>query len=166
MKHTKDLSGRKNPCYAHGHALRGKRSSTYQIWEGAKKRCKSPSCKGYPDYGGRGITFCDRWLDFSNFLEDMGERPDGMTLERIDNSKGYCLENCKWATRKEQGSNKRNNVLVTAFGKTQTIPQWSDETGLSYHTIYLRLRKGRTHEEAVTNVKGIHSYVAQSEGHL
>lgn len=150
MQHTKDQSGKNNPCYSHGHAQRGKRSSTYQIWEGVKKRCKSPTCKAYPNYGGRGITLCDRWLDFTSFLEDMGEKPDGMSLERIDNNKGYSLENCKWASRKEQANNKRNNVLITAFGKTKTISQWVDETGLSYCTIYLRLRKGKTHEESVT----------------
>ena len=82
----------------------------------------------------------------------MGERPEGMTLERIDNNKGYYPENCKWATRKEQGNNKRNNILITARGKTQTISQWSDETGLSYYTIYFRLRKGKTDEEAIRNL--------------
>ena len=150
MQHTKDQSGKNNPSFSHGHAFRGKRSSTYQIWEGAKKRCKSPTCKAYPNYGGRGLIFCDRWLNFANFLEDMGEKPDKMTLERIDNNKGYYPENCKWASRKEQSDNKRNNILVSAFGKTQTISQWADETGLSYVAIYLRLRKGKTHEESVT----------------
>lgn len=80
----------------------------------------------------------------------MGEKPDKMTLERIDNNKGYYPENCKWASRKEQSNNKRNTILVSAFGKTQTISQWADETGLSHVTIYLRLRKGKTHEESVT----------------
>ena len=152
MKHTIDLSGENNPCYSHGHALRGKRSSTYQIWEGVKKRCLNPTNAAYKDYGERGITICERWKRFLNFLEDMGERPEGMTLERIDNNKGYYPENCKWATRKEQGNNKRNNILITARGKTQTISQWSDETGLSYYTIYFRLRKGKTDEEAIRNL--------------
>ena len=134
----------------HGHACRGKRTSTYQIWEGIKKRCNSPSCKAYQNYGGRGITVCERWLDYSNFLDDMGIKPDGHSIERIDNNLGYFPENCVWIPRTSQAKNRRNTRYVKAFGKNQTIQEWSDETGLSYYTIYLRLRRGASNEQAVS----------------
>lgn len=149
MKHSKDLSGSKNPSFSHGHALRGKRTSTYQIWEGIKKRCTSQTCKAYKNYGGRGITICARWMHFENFLADMGERPDGLCIERIDNNQGYSPENCVWANRTQQAKNRRNTRFIEAFGKRQTVSEWVAETGLSYYTIYLRLRRGKTSEEAV-----------------
>ena len=137
--------------YLHGHAHRGKRTSTYQIWEGIKKRCLSPKCKAFKNYGGRGITICERWLKFENFLLDMGERPIGLCIERIDNNKGYYPENCCWIDRFQQTKNRRNTRFVEAFNKKQTIQEWSNETGLSYYTIYLRLRRGLSAEKAVTN---------------
>ena len=134
----------------HGHACRGKRTSTYQIWEGMKKRCNTPSCKAYKNYGGRGITICDEWLNYNIFLADMGEKPEGHSIERINNNLGYCPENCKWIPRKEQSKNRRNVRYIEAFGKKQTILEWSAETGLSYYTIYLRLRRGISEEKSVT----------------
>ena len=79
----------------------------------------------------------------------MGERPDGLCIERIDNQKGYDPENCTWATRKEQSKNRRNTRFVTAFGETLSIAEWCEKTGLSYYTIYLRLRTGKTPEQAL-----------------
>lgn len=107
-----------------------------------KQRCLNKNREGYKKWGGRGITVCKRWMKFENFYKDMGERPEGMTIDRIDNSKGYHKSNCKWATPKEQSNNTRKNVFITYNGKTQTIAQWSEELGISYHTIYARLRKG------------------------
>lgn len=82
-------------------------SGTYQTWEAMIQRCTNPRSTGWKDYGGRGITVCERWRKFENFLADMGERPCGMTLDRIKNDQCYCKDNCRWATRKQQLENQR-----------------------------------------------------------
>ena len=92
----------------HGHTSRIKGSSrTYISWDCMIQRCNNPNNIAYNDYGGRGITVCKEWLDFKNFLKDMGERPIGKTLDRINNSGNYSIDNCRWATKSEQELNKR-----------------------------------------------------------
>lgn len=108
----------------------------YEVWRGAIRRCTDPSSWKYPDYGGRGIAVCARWMEpdgrgLLNFIADMGERPDGMTLDRIDPDGPYGPDNCRWATQSEQQNNRRNNRLVTYRGVTLTVAQWAAAIGLN-----------------------------------
>jgi hypothetical protein len=100
----------------HGYSKRGAVSPTFLVWMDMKKRCTNPNSKSYQDYGGRGISICHRWGLFENFLEDMGERPEGMSIDRIDPDGNYEPSNCKWATRQEQALNKRNSFKLYVDG--------------------------------------------------
>lgn len=123
---------------------------TYKIWGAMRQRCTNPHDSGYHNYGARGISVCKRWQDFENFLLDMGEAPAGMSIDRIDNNGDYTPENCRWATRTEQGNNKRNNVRLEWQGRTQTVPQWARELGMKPTNIRQRLRDGWTVDRALS----------------
>lgn len=134
----------------HGELLNGK-TSEYGIWSIMKERCQNPHNKTFARYGGRGITVCDRWQSFANFLADMGRRPSPQhSIERIDNAGPYSPDNCKWATRKEQGRNKRNNVLITFNGETLLLIEWAERTGIRIATLRARIYTGWSPERAIT----------------
>ena len=102
-------------------------------------RCNNKNDTRYQWYGGRGITVCDRWSKFENFLADMGERPEKMTLDRIDTNGNYCPENCRWATNKQQHRNKRSNRLLTHDGETKCVAEWAETVGISQGALASRI---------------------------
>jgi hypothetical protein len=130
--------------------LRQLNKQRYWIHRAMIRRCTDPSCKDWPEYGGRGITVCDRWLSFANFLEDMGERPDGASIDRIDNSKGYSPDNCRWADAKQQSQNRRHVIQVYTLDGRLSLKAYCAEVGLSYGTVKKRLELGWTLEDAIT----------------
>lgn len=104
-------------------------------------RCTNPNSHKYSDYGGRGITVCERWHTFDNFLADMGPRPEGMTLERERVNEGYKPGNCVWATRRRQSNNTRRNTILEYEGRQQTVSEWAAEFGLTYNTLLARVHR-------------------------
>lgn len=115
------------------------KSKEYRIWSEAKYRCHNPSNKRFVYYGGRGIQMCAAWRNsFQQFMSDIGPRPNGYSLERINNDGNYEPGNVVWADRKTQCRNRRSNVLVTHNGKTMTLIEWSEDTGLSYSLLHQR----------------------------
>lgn len=126
-------------------------SPTYIAWQKMKNRCTNPNYYGYKHWGGRGIKICERWNDFLLFLEDMGEKPTGTSLDRIDNNGDYEPGNCRWASRKEQNRNTSRTRTVVVFGVAKSASEWAEETVISVHTIYSRLQRGYSPEEAIMN---------------
>lgn len=123
---------------------------TYRSWQSMIARCTASKSPDYKDYGAAGITVCDRWLNsFEAFLEDMGERPKGKTLDRVDNRSGYHPGNCRWATPKQQARNRRNNRSLTCQGETLLLAEWVERTGIPKSTILNRLYRGKTVEQAL-----------------
>ncbi len=130
------------------------RSKVSRIWIAMRNRCNNPDNAAYHNYGGRGIMADPSWDDFATFFADMGYPPKGSWLERKDNNGPYSKENCCWATPQEQLNNKRTNRMLTAFGRTQTIAQWSAELGVPWSTIRSRVdRYDWPHEAAVSEPK-------------
>jgi hypothetical protein len=114
-------------------------TSSYVVWRNMLHRCTDPRDTSFHNYGGRGIRVSDRWEAFENFYSDMGERPEGTSLDRIDNNGPYSKENCRWAPIEVQANNKRCSRLVTYQGKTLSVSQWASELGISRYTLYSRL---------------------------
>ena len=111
----------------------------FWVWWAMRARCENPSDPSFVNYGGRGITVCPEWSDFKAFLADMGPREPGMTLDRIDNEKGYSAANCRWATRQEQNSNRRNCILVEVEGETVTLKEACRRCRLPYRPVHKRI---------------------------
>lgn len=119
----------------------GRYTAEYGVWQNMKTRCSNPHHKSFHSYGARGITVCERWNDFQNFIKDMGPRPPGLTIERIGNGGNYCPENCKWGTEEEQANNRRTNRFIEFQGERLSISQWSRKTGIHKSTIKQRLNR-------------------------
>lgn len=131
------------------HRTHGKsRARVYVIWRAMRRRCEKPTALEYRNYGGRGISVCERWQKFENFLADMGEPPDGFTIEREDNDGNYEPGNCRWASYKDQLNNRRNNRFLEAFGKRRTLHQWAEELNMPPTTLRNRLDRAKWPLEA------------------
>lgn len=132
-----------------------KHSRVYNIWTHIIQRCTNPKSKSYHNYGGRGIFVCNEWLDFKGFYKDMGDPPDGTSVERINNEDGYYKNNCRWATKPEQNNNKRCNLFFEVNGERLSLKQWADRLGVNYFTLHARYKRGRPKEEIlnVSNIK-------------
>ena len=110
---------------------------TYYSWTNMKTRCNNANFEQSKDYSGRGIAICDKWKTFAGFFADMGVKPVGTSLDRIDNNKGYSKDNCRWATVNEQANNKRNTVMWEG----KSLYEWQQETGMNYYTMYSRIKR-------------------------
>lgn len=127
----------------HGGAPRTGRHPLYRVWRGMIERCTYRKHDGWAQYGGRGITVCSRWMDFSNFRADMAASwSPGLSIDRIDPNGGYTPTNCRWATTAQQSVNRRNNRIISFMGKSQSLKQWADETGINRYCIHERLKRG------------------------
>lgn len=125
------------------------KSCEYRAWRAMNNRCK-PNYHAYKDYGGRGITVCERWSNsFENFLEDMGPRPENHSLDRIENDGNYEPSNCRWATIKEQQNNRRSVRRFTINNETKTMTEWCKFYNRSIQSVWLMLKKGSTIERAL-----------------
>ncbi len=127
----------------------------FNLWEGMITRCERPHSVLYHNYGARGIKLCARWHVFANFVKDMGERPGGLSIDRIDNNGDYEPSNCRWATRAEQAKNRRNTRMITFNGVTLCMSDWAKKIGISKQGLWHRLSIGWPIEKALC--KGVGS---------
>lgn len=127
----------------HGAARNGKKTAEYRIWCAMRERCNSKNHSEFHRYGARGIRICERWNSFEMFFADMGKRPSAQhSIDRIDVSGNYEPENCRWATKSEQGRNKRTSVRLSLNGETRHRLEWAERLNLSVNTIKRRQRMG------------------------
>jgi hypothetical protein len=134
----------------HGHASGYRQTRAYSAWAAMLQRCRNPKNPRYSQYGGRGISVCEEWLQFEPFLTDLGEPPEGHSLDRIDNDGNYEPSNVRWSDRISQQNNRRCNHLLTYDGITDTVTGWSRRAGLTAHVIRKRLRLGWSVEDTLT----------------
>lgn len=132
------------------HGMTG--TKLYKLWITMRDRCENPGSSSYQHYGARGIYVCGQWSSFEVFFEDMGSPPPGHSLERIDNDGPYAPSNCRWASRTEQGRNKRNNHMLAAFGEEQCIAAWAQDPRcrVGLRTLVTRIWRGWDAESAIS----------------
>lgn len=123
---------------------------THRAWQNMRLRCLCPGTNGYKNYGGRGIKVCRRWYSFPLFVKDMGPKPEGTTLDRIDNDGNYGPGNCRWSPRHAQDRNKRNNVNIKFNGITMVQRDWARAVGLSPQIVSYRIKAGWSVDAALT----------------
>ena len=126
----------------HRNAIKGSESPTYRSWSSMRNRCKNPLNDSYGRYGALGVTVTERWNDFTVFLSDMGERPEGTSIDRIDPAGNYEPNNCRWADQKTQGQNQRSTIYITALGERLPLSDWAERFGVSKETIKRRVAAG------------------------
>lgn len=139
----------------HNYSHRNSYVPVYRTWADMIQRCTNPKNNGFQNYGGRGIQIDPDWMQFLNFLKDMGEPEPGMTLERKDVNGNYCKSNCCWIPRAKQNQNKRSNVILTAFGITACMNELSRQFGIANITVWQRIQNGAHPECALTKDKWI-----------
>lgn len=143
-------------CYGRARAIEATKthgmtnSRTYKSWDQMRQRCHNSKHHAFHNYGGRGIGICKEWDDFLVFLRDMGERPEGRSLDRVDNLRGYSPDNCKWSTSKEQNSNTRRTRVITYNNESLSLSGWASRLGTKCATINARIRNGWKLEDAIT----------------
>lgn len=151
-------SGRSNSCGCLSAEITSKRCRThgmgkttiYRSWASMRSRCLNANNSDYKCYGGRGIKVCARWSSFENFRKDMGDKPAGTEIDRIDNNGNYEPGNCRWVSHKENSRNTRKCRYVTFGGETLPINAWAERIGISEGTIRSRLNRGRSVLEALS----------------
>ena len=147
-----EVSGKLSGKYKHGHASYVL-SPTYRSWAMMRQRCLNPNNTNFADYGGRGVIICYEWDEFSKFLEDMGERPQGTNLDRIDVNGWYWKDNCRWSSEKTQQRNRRNNIFVYFKKEKVLLCELVEKYPISYNAVQGRVyRKKITHQEAVNEI--------------
>lgn len=142
MKRSKSCGCLQKETGPHNRSHNLTKSPTYKSWSHMLYRCNNPSSQSYMDYGGRGISVCDRWHKFENFLEDMGLRPTGTTIDRIDNDGNYEKSNCQWSNKKRQANNRRSSKLIEYQGEMRTMSELADIAGISIRSFWYRINSG------------------------
>ena len=132
--------------YRHGMTY----SPEWRTWSSMLTRCNNEKSKCYRYYGAKGVSICERWRSFENFVADVGPRPAGTTLDRIDNSRGYEPENCRWATIDVQNRNRGSILMVEINGETKCVADWCDQLGIPRPRVYARIQSGMALYEAIT----------------
>lgn len=155
---NEDLSSRgclnKKSHTKHGHSRKQKTTPTYSTWKSTCNRCANPKNRQYRFYGGRGISVCERWKNFENFLEDMGEKPPGTSIDRFPDKNGnYEKSNCRWATQKQQCRNTRRNRIIEFNGESRCLSEWSEILGIHIMTLENRLNRMSIEKAFTTKVQ-------------